>query len=301
MDGTQTRDGLSSSMSTPIARSHPVVTFYVLAFAISWTGFSPVLARMWGLPGFQSPLWLGALILPAVGPAVAAGIASRLAGDAGTAWTRLRNGFGMRVAWRWWVLAVLLPVGTVLASEGLSRLLLPGRPAAMAPITGVGLLLVCAMSIGANPWEEVGWRGFALTRLQAQYGMNVAATIVGVLWALWHIPLFIWNGSPMSTFPFWTWAAGLMGQSFVRAWLYNRAGRSLGVVTVCHVALNVVGALVGERSHVVFSAVEILTAVVCVLFFPAHGWPKLPPIAVTDPDEVWQISHPPPAPHNLTK
>ncbi|WP_052572286.1 CPBP family glutamic-type intramembrane protease [Chthonomonas calidirosea] len=63
----------------------------------------------------------------------------------------------------------------------------------------VGLVLSAfVFALLSNPWEEVGWRGFALPRLQARHMAFTATLIVGGLWALWHLPLFFWAENPMA-------------------------------------------------------------------------------------------------------
>lgn len=70
---------------------------------------------------------------------------------------------------------------------------------------------------GVNPWallvpvfllsglldgpfgEEPGWRGYALAKLQSRYNALVASLILGVLWAVWHLPFFFIEGSAQST------------------------------------------------------------------------------------------------------
>ncbi|MBC8166270.1 MAG: CPBP family intramembrane metalloprotease [Bryobacteraceae bacterium] len=117
------------------------------------------------------------------------------------------------------------------------------------------------MSLAANPWEEVGWRGFALTRLQRTYTPLTAALIVGILWGLWHIPLFLWAKSPMSAFPFIDWFVGILGMSCILAWLYNSANQSLAVAMVFHISTNVFGALTGIHSHFALAMVTTTAAI----------------------------------------
>lgn len=107
------------------------------------------------------------------------------------------------------------------------------------------LIGTAAVSLIANPWEEAGWRGFALPRLQARFGAMAAALIVGAMWALWHAPLFWWTGNPMAEHPVIPWLAAIMAQSAVFAWLYNGSGGSLAVVTLFHIAFNTAGAAMG--------------------------------------------------------
>lgn len=55
--------------SSSWGQAHPVTTFYLLAFAISWAGWLPALAAAWGVAGFRQPGWQVALLLPAASQA----------------------------------------------------------------------------------------------------------------------------------------------------------------------------------------------------------------------------------------
>jgi membrane protease YdiL (CAAX protease family) len=48
--------------------------------------------------------------------------------------------------------------------------------------------------LGGPLFEEPGWRGFALPRLEAQFGPLPAALLLGTIWAAWHLPLFLYPG-----------------------------------------------------------------------------------------------------------
>ena len=161
---------------------------------------------------------------------------------------------------RWYALAVALPLGIVGAAAVLSRWL-PQAPSP-APLRGHDFALFLLLSLLANPWEEVGWRGFALGRLQARYPAAGATLIVGALWGLWHLPLFLLREGPMpmARLPVVPWFVALLGQSFVMTWLFNRAGRSLAVVALYHVATNGFSAFIGVSSYGALAAVKVALA-----------------------------------------
>jgi membrane protease YdiL (CAAX protease family) len=215
---------------------------------------------------FRSRLWLGGLVVYAASPAIGAWIISSIATTQESGFHRLRESFTRRVQWRWWAAAFFSPLLLLSAAEVLSHWILPNRTPTLQPATGRGLLLTVVISIAANPWEEIGWRGFAFTRLQTRMPALQAALIVGLLTALWHIPLFLWPGSPMSKFPYFLWAICSVGTSIVFAWLYCSSGQGLGVTMLAHITLNIFGAIVGLRSHAVLAIVILIAALAIVLF-----------------------------------
>ncbi|GIV98820.1 MAG: hypothetical protein KatS3mg058_0224 [Roseiflexus sp.] len=124
------------------------------------------------------------------------------------------------------------------------------------------------LSLFSNPWEEVGWRGFALPRLQKNHNALVATLMVGGLWGLWHLPLFFWVGNPMSNYPFLAWFIGTVAVSFVYTWLYNNTKGSLLIVTLFHVLGNTFGVII---SGVSVTALAIVYCVVAGLLVAVYG------------------------------
>ncbi|HEC23758.1 MAG TPA: CPBP family intramembrane metalloprotease [Chloroflexi bacterium] len=91
-------------------------------------------------------------------------------------------------------------------------------------------------------WEEIGWRGFALPRLQQRYSALVASLIMGALAFLWHLPL-TFNRDLPAALP--TTPAGLLidlvfaiAITVWYTWLYNNSGGSLWPASIFHAALN---------------------------------------------------------------
>ena len=112
-------------------------------------------------------------------------------------------------------------------------------PWGAVPIILVGRLLV-------NVWEEIGWRGFALPQLQGRYSALVASLIIGVFWALWHLPLFWDAQSTMTEVPFILFFVNIVVVSVIYTWLYNNTKGSLLFVTLFHATGNTAGVMALE-------------------------------------------------------
>ncbi len=211
--------------------------FYALAFAISWAGWLPALLRQWSVPGFSSILWLGLTAIGALGPAIAAWIVDR----------KTSRAFCRGTSWRWLLAAALAPAFLLLATDRLSSATLGLH--AQGAVRGWPILWVATMAVGANVWEEVGWRAYALRRLQEVMQPWAAALVVGIFWAGWHLPLFLSGWSGMTHIPLGWWVFRIVGTSVIMAWLYNRTRGSLWGVTVFHIGSNLWAAWFGVWSH----------------------------------------------------
>jgi membrane protease YdiL (CAAX protease family) len=249
-------------------RKHPVFWFYVLAFAISWLGWAPMVAGSRGVSWAQHPAFQTFLILPAVGPALAAIIVQRvLVGKTGAnEW--FRSLWRWRVGIGWWGIAITLPALSLLADKVVTQIL--GLPVAWESAgENKAALIIFAFVIAllSNPWEEVGWRGFALPRLQKRHTAVTSTLIVGILWALWHLPLFFWTDNPMSNYPFVIWSIGVVAEAFVYTWLYNSTRGSVLVVALYHVLCNTYGPLIGGGSVIASAIINVIVAGVLIGVF----------------------------------
>lgn len=97
--------------------------------------------------------------------------------------------------------------------------------------------------------EELGWRGYVLDRLQEKRSALVSSLILGVVWSLWHLPLFFVQGSyqaglGVGTLAFWLFFIGIVPLSLVFTWIYNNTGRSTLAVILFHSMVNLTGELI---------------------------------------------------------
>ena len=87
--------------------------------------------------------------------------------------------------------------------------------------------------------EELGWRGYALPRLQQRYGALAASLILGVIWAGWHLPNWFLPDSNQAAISFPIFVAGAVALSIILAWLYNSTSGSLLLVILAHTIFDV--------------------------------------------------------------
>ena len=142
---------------------------------------------------------------------------------------------------RWYLIAILLfpAVRMLQHTIGLEVSWRPIQAKGELQIAGMVAFVFVYQFIYSNCLgEEVGWRGFALPRLQTRYSPLVASIIIGFFWALWHLP---WWRAELGSFTskYWLFVSGItFACSFILTWLYNRTGGSILAVGLMHVSSN---------------------------------------------------------------
>lgn len=244
-------------------RRRPVLAFYVLAFALTWLSWWPMAAHNRGLIQLDVP---GLFFLGGLGPGVAAWVVMRvLLGTAATD-TLLRPLLRWRVGVRWFVVAAALFPAILLLAVVL-RGSLEEELAALGTVPVLALALVRYL-LAAVP-EEVGWRGFALPALQARHSALTSSLVVGVLWALWHLPLLLGGDPTMSTYPLVLYTVWVVAEAVLYTWVYNSARGSLLVVVLLHGVANVTGAF-GSAPWAVTAITLTAAVTVVAVLGPEH-------------------------------
>jgi membrane protease YdiL (CAAX protease family) len=87
---------------------------------------------------------------------------------------------------------------------------------------------------GGQVGEELGWRGYALPRLEASVGLGPGALLLGIIWAVWHLPLFYMPGADTNGQSFPLYTIQVTGLSVALAWLYHKTRGSLVPVMRMH-------------------------------------------------------------------
>jgi hypothetical protein len=84
--------------------------------------------------------------------------------------------------------------------------------------------------------EEIGWRGYALPRLQTRWNALTSSVIIGVVWGLWHLPLFMMVGTSQHELgiPFIGFLLIMSANSLFYTWLYDNTQQSLWSAILLH-------------------------------------------------------------------
>jgi CAAX protease family protein len=212
-------------------RTHPVVTMFVLAYGLTWVVWVP---RAAGADmGLVGRLWTWA-------PAVAALITAALLGRGALRdWAaRLVR---WRVPWYWYLVVVLGPAAFSIAVAGCYALLGGSLQAALPwLVTPVPLLplLLLLLTVTDGYGEEPAWRGFALPRVLEGHGAFVASLVIGIFWALWHLPLLWTAGIQVSQLPWWLLILDVPAKSVFFTWIFRRTDGSVLLAALFHGATN---------------------------------------------------------------
>ena len=283
-----------SAFSTPVhptapsaltrwVTAHPLVTFFVLAYALTWGIVAGVmLAVSSGAMTEESPVIAILLQLYSFGPALAALIAAAATGGL----RGLRNLLGSldprRVGLGWYPLVIVTPPLALVLAEAMVY--------GAAPLVGLArqwpviftsylLPVLTTVLLTTGIAEELGWRGFAQPRLQARYGPLAGTLILGMAAALWHLPNAVLRPGGLPIFALQVVVVVMM--VVVTTWAYNRNHGSVLIVALFHAAINTSSRLVGPlvpiadrallTQHVWLVMVAVTSLVAVLLIIVTRG------------------------------
>jgi membrane protease YdiL (CAAX protease family) len=241
-----------------------LLTFAVISYVLSWLIALPMILSYYNAIAADIPFVLHYFV--PFGPLLSAFLVTRIAnGPDG-----LRDLIKRMTKWRvkpvWIAIAVLSVWGLYLLSGIFSMIL--GQPwpglelfgsiayVPYLPFLGAWLFWIITFGIG----EECGWRGYLLHNLQDVYSPLKSSLIVGIIWAGWHLPMFLYHGNFISMGPMGMifWIVGLLFGSILLMWVYNNTGNSILMTAIWHGTFNLFTGAAGEASGMTSGIVSIL-------------------------------------------
>jgi membrane protease YdiL (CAAX protease family) len=254
---------MPNARTTPSAR-HSVLLFFIATLLFTWGLQLPaVLAKLGVLPG-PVERFVPLAALGGFGPLVAALLCARVEPGGPGVRGLLRRYRIWRVGVAWYAIALgLLPALYVVgvAVYGVAG----GDSAGLWFFPPENAQHVSAMFLMPMV-EEIGWRGFALPRLQQRYTALQASLLLGVVWALWHVMMFILQDVPSETFTI-ALADIVVGSVFF-SWIYNHTRGSLLLAVLAHAGVHL-----NNPAHALPNAIPLaIQTAVLIVFAGAVLW-----------------------------
>jgi membrane protease YdiL (CAAX protease family) len=258
-------------------RKHPVVTFFVLAYGLSWAYWVPLaIAGVQVGPGSRSTHFPGLL-----GPAFAAFIVTGTTdGKRGIVALARRLVMVSRPRAQFWFYALspLLFLLAALLAARAARMPLPPLSdfALYSGLPPLGLPAIVLLVVLFNGFgEEIGWRGFALVPLQRRFGPLGGTFVLAVLWAGWHTPTFF----IVETYRAMTWpilvggfGLGICAGALVLSRIAQRTSGSILAPALWHAAYNMTSATAASRGMIAaVTTTAVMLWAVALLVAAARG------------------------------
>lgn len=265
-----------------------VWTFFLLTFLYSWLLWSPFVLAGIGVLKYSNTLAALrtlAVLLGAFAPMLAAvTMISRKYG-----WSEVGKYLGqildLRVKARYFVWALLLPLiitavthymANFTGIDNLPNTFLPEN----LPIPTIILIIpyFLLMLIVGGGQEELGWRGYAQEPLQERFGLIGSGLVLGVVWGLWHLPLWFMPGEGHAFYSFGAFLIFTISTSLIMACIYNASGKKLIIPMLLHAMSNTVVpffpimhmAKVPQPGYWLWVIINSLASLILIIWFGAR-------------------------------
>jgi membrane protease YdiL (CAAX protease family) len=273
-----------------------LVQFFVITFAFAWLIWLPGVL----IPNF--PISGKALeVLGALSPMLAAlYLTARTEGKPGLK-RIFASSFGAKCNWKFLGGATLM----LLVVHALSRLVysrftdnLPQSDMLTSPF-GLLPLFIIIFLLGGGLNEEIGWRGYALGRLQSRYSALAASLFLGVFWIIWHLPVFFLPSTNQSLIPFWLFTLSVIPMGVMMTWVYNNTNQSIFAAAFFHTIGNLAHELFCIRptadspALTGFVIMTVLYYLATIIIVAVHGAKKLrrePADQPAQEEKSWQAT-----------
>lgn len=239
-----------------------LILYFAVTFLVTWTCWLTA-------PHIAFIVYLG-VFAPGI---VALAFTARERGTDGVL-ALLRRLVQWNVAARWYAFA-LLYIFTIKLTAALIHRLLLGQWPRFGEESMVIMFAATILFTIVQAGEELGWRGYALPTLAGKIGYAWSSIIIGIIWAAWHLPLFISipiGDTYHQSFPLYV--VQVTAMSVAMTWLYTRTNGSLLLPMLLHAAANntkdiVPSAVPGATNPLAWSTSAVANITVVLLWICA--------------------------------
>ncbi len=229
-------------------KNKTIIGYFFICFIWSWVLWLPFVLPSFGVydmtPTLEGLVML-AVMLGAFGPLLAAVILTFKDGRLKGVKEFFKKCFDFRVNYKYYLLAFVFSLGITASVHyfvtftGIDHLPINLVPSGVdIPIILLILPYTLMLLFLGGGQEEFGWRGFIQEPLQDKIGVIKASVVIGLLWSLWHLPLWFIPGEGHAYYSFIAFTIYTTGWSVILGIMYNLAGRKMTIPWVMHTLGN---------------------------------------------------------------
>lgn len=255
-----------------------LLLFLLITFAWTWLLWLPsVISPI----GHSDPLFFVLFIMGGYGPFLGAFSLTYInEKNEGVKilWKRFWN---IKIGMKWLFITILL-IPALYAISSLIIILVQGTPPILTWISQPWVIIIYLLTafFAGGFSEEFGWRGYALDRFQVKLGALISSLIIGVIWGLWHLPVWFIAGDPHGTggIPdFFLFLLETVSLSILYTWLYNNTNGSILIAVIFHTIFNFMAffIILSDIGDMIYLLIFYITVILVVLFFKGKKLVKL--------------------------
>jgi membrane protease YdiL (CAAX protease family) len=225
--------------------------------------------------GITTPM----IVIAAFGPMMGAFVSLRSLNGKGAIRKYVKSFLSLKFGWKAWILMFAVLGLSSCAAWLIPELFGANRYPPYMPVYMFPPYVLLMVFFGGGQ-EEIGWRGYISPLLEKKFGLIAGSLILGIVWGMWHIPLWFIPGTGQSSTPFPAFILLTIGLSYFFSWIVEASGRRLFSALVAHGVSNSFGGLfpflimengIQQTRYWIYAGLIFLTGITIVLV-RSHKW-----------------------------
>jgi membrane protease YdiL (CAAX protease family) len=223
------------------------IRFFVITFLWSWLfiGIAILISRL-NLGDFslmESGVGIVIIIFGACGPAIGAIISIYTIEGKDSLKIFLKSFLSLKFGWKTWISIFLFFGISSFTAWILPEFFGENRIETYLPSVYIFPIYILMMVFLGGGQEEIGWRGYIMPHLEKKFGLIIGGFVLGIIWAIWHLPLWFVSGSPQIYMNFFGFMLGCIGYSYIFSWIIKKSNNHLLSGLFAHGVANAFAAL----------------------------------------------------------
>jgi membrane protease YdiL (CAAX protease family) len=202
--------------------------FFIITFFWSWVLWAPLVLGSLKIitvsPNLLSIPTLPVIMLGVFGPLAGALFGLHQEQGKGSSRKYLRSFLDFNLGWKAYIIPIIIFGGSTFFAWFIPELFGEKRLSMLLPSFWIFIPYLLIMILLGGGQEEFGWRGYALPLLEKKFGIWLANIILGIIWAVWHVPLWFITGTSQSYMNFGGFILLMVGYSFILSWIRRLSG-----------------------------------------------------------------------------